>query len=160
MARSKKPTTNEARKRTPKKPADINSLEATRDQAKEDHRLAKQTTKNYNRYVARGKDFLKQLVTSIQERLKADATLPEDEHPYSSSELQELAGAFDVIPNTQSVRALELYITQKCFTEGCGGNTASGIHAGFKRYWDKKSVFIDIYYLLFKDFSNKSSPQS
>ena len=140
MARLKKPAANEGRKWTPKKPTDINTLEATRDQAKEDHRLAKQTTKNYNRYVARGKDFLKQLVTSMQERLKTNTTLPEKEHSYQSSELQELANAFDVIPNTQSVRALELYITQKCFTEGCGGNTASGIHAGFKRYWDKKSV--------------------
>ena len=149
MARLKKPTANEGRKRTPKKPTDINSLEATRDQAKEDHRLAKQTTKNYNRYVARGKDFLKQLVTSMQERLKANTTLPKKERSYQSSELQELANAFDAIPNTQSVRALELYITQKCFTEGCGGNTASGIHAGFKRYWDKKSVLRDIYYLMF-----------
>ena len=138
MARLKNSTAKQGRKRAPKKPADVNTLEATRDQAKEDHRLAKQTTKNYNRYVARGKDFVKELVKAMEGRLKA--TLSKEEHASQSSEIEEMAKAFDETPNNQSVRALELYITQKCFTEGCGGNTASGIHAGFKNFWNKKSI--------------------
>ena len=142
MARLKTSAPNASRRKSaPKSPANVEALEAARDKAKEDHRLAKKTTKNYNRYVARGKDFLRELVRSMEDRLKAITTLSAEERTSQHSDLQILSKAFDETPNTQSVRALELYITQKCFTEGCGGNTASGIHAGFKNFWNKKSIF-------------------
>ena len=52
----------------------------------------------------------------------------------ASEELDVLAHAFENSPNKLSATALELYMTQKCLTEGHGAATAMGIHAAFADY--------------------------
>ena len=146
MAPYKPKTSTKRKEKTPNEPTNIRTLEATRDKAKEDHRLAKQTRKNYNRYVARGRDFLEDLIASMKTQLQANRTMSRGERSRQDQEIHDLSQAFDSTPNVQSVRALELFITEKCFREGCGGNTASGIHAGFKSYWDKTFVLFLSYY--------------
>ncbi|KAK7696317.1 hypothetical protein QCA50_000971 [Cerrena zonata] len=139
----KAPTKQPQRKKPPVKSASsIGALEAARDKGKRDHLLSQRTVEGYNRYVLRGKEFLEVLVASKKAELEAEKSNSEEDRMKQYEELQELSKAFDPSPNTQSVRALELFITEKCFAQGCGGNTASGIHAGFKKLWDK----IDRYY--------------
>lgn len=117
--------------------SNIGALEAARDKGKQDHLLSQRTVEGYNRYVLRGKEFLEALIASKKAELETERSLSDEDRTKQHEELQELSKAFDPSPNTQSVRALELYITEKCFSQGCGGNTASGIHDGFKKLWDK-----------------------
>ena len=142
MARkaSNKTKTTTPRRRNKKQTniSSITNLEAARDQAKRNHLLAEGTTEKYDGYVARGKEFLEELVKSMQEDLKANHNLTEVERATQTQELEHLSQAFNPIPNSQSARALELFITEKCFAQGRGMPTGSGIHAGFKKYWDKK----------------------
>ena len=48
----------------------------------------------------------------------------------------ELEKAFDRPPNRYSAMALEMFLVQKCFTDGLGPSTADGIHGAFAAYWD------------------------
>ncbi|KAF8969697.1 hypothetical protein BDZ97DRAFT_1794723 [Flammula alnicola] len=48
-----------------------------------------------------------------------------------------LEKAFDEpAPNKYSAHALEMFLIQKCFNEGCRKDTANGIHAAFAMLWD------------------------
>ena len=130
-------TTTRKRNRKPTRISNVTTLEATRDQAKRDHLLAEGTTEKYDGYVARGKEFLEELVKSMQGDLEANSNLIEAERALQAQDLERLSQAFNPTPNSQSARALELFITEKCFAQGRGMPTGSGIHAGFKKYWDR-----------------------
>lgn len=131
-------TTSRARTKKPIKISNVATLEATRDQAKRSHLLAPKTTQKYDEYVARGREFLQELVKSIEDDIKTTRNLTKAERTIQLQDLQRLSQAFDPTPNSQSARALELFMTEKCFAQGRGMATASGIHAGFKKYWDRK----------------------
>ena len=131
-------TTPRRRNKKPTKISSVSNLEAARDQAKRNHLLAEGTTEKYDGYVARGKEFLEELVRSMQDDLKANCNITEVERTAQTQELKHLSQAFNPTPNSQSARALELFITEKCFAQGRGMATGSGIHAGFKKYWDRK----------------------
>lgn len=87
----------------------------------------KRTRDNYARYVARGRDFLADLV---KERRKDSAG---DDDGVDTDLLEK---AFDNPPNKYSVLALEWFLTQKCFTEGLGKSTGAGIQGAFADLWD------------------------
>lgn len=77
-----------------------------------------------NGHVARGMAFLKAVVKERQENgeeMMCGLGIPTDE----------LEKAFDKPPNRYSVMALEMFLVQKCFTDGLGESTATGIHGGF-----------------------------
>ena len=89
----------------------------------------KNTNNAYNGHVAQGMAFLKEVVKERQdnrEGIMCSLGIPTDE----------LEKAFDRPPNRYSAMALEMFLVQKCFTDGLGTSTADGIHGAFAAYWD------------------------
>jgi len=77
-----------------------------------------------NGHVARGIGFLKAVVKERKENgeeIICSLGIPTDE----------LEKAFDRPPNRYSAMALEMFLVQKCFTDGLGYSTAVGIHGAF-----------------------------
>lgn len=89
---------------------------------------SKRTQSAYTGYIERGKKFLADL---IKEREKNGEGIV----CAKGIDTKTLSKAFD-IPNKYSTLALELYLTQKCFTEGFGKSTSDGIHGAFTFHWD------------------------
>jgi hypothetical protein len=100
----------------------------------------KNTDSAYNGHRSRGRGFLKNLVAK-REKDEADGLI--DDGICTAI----LAKAFDNgPPNKYSALALEMFIVQKCFNEGCGKDTADGIFSAFAALWDEMYVskqFID-----------------
>ncbi|KAK7684329.1 hypothetical protein QCA50_012653 [Cerrena zonata] len=82
--------------------SNIGALEAARDKGKQDHLLSQRTVEGYNRYVLRGKEFLKALIASKKAELETERSLSDEDRIKQHEELQELSKAFDPSPNTQS----------------------------------------------------------
>lgn len=91
-------------------------------------RQAKRTRSAYAGYVDRGRKFLLDIVRDRREN--GDEGVGKD-----GIDTDLLAKAFET-PNKYSVTALELYLVQKCFTEGFGKSTSDGIHGAFSYLWD------------------------
>jgi hypothetical protein len=108
-------------------------LEEIRNTAKKDYRHAKKTDQQYDGTIARGHAFLSTLVAGKK-------TGFQDIGSDTTADLEALAHAFNKIPNHYSATALELFIVQKCLTEGKGESTAVSIHAAFARQWDQACV--------------------
>jgi hypothetical protein len=108
-------------------------LEEIRNAAKKDYRHAKKTDQQYDGTIARGHAFLSTLVAGKK-------TGFQDIGSDTTADLEALARAFNKIPNHYSATALELFIVQKCLTEGKGESTAVSIHAAFARQWDQACV--------------------
>ena len=83
----------------------------------------------YEGQVKRGKEFLAKCVAE-QRKKGSDADLADG----INTDL--LKKAFDNPPNIHSVDALEMFLSQRCFTDGCTYSTAKSIHAAFADYWD------------------------
>jgi hypothetical protein len=118
------------KKATLKKAVSLPNLKVVQDACLEEFGKSKNTKKAYKGHFARGKAFLKELV----DQKRASGT------DGDCVNADELAKAFDSPPNEYSAMALELYLTQKCFSETCGLSTAQGIHGAFANYWDEMYV--------------------
>jgi hypothetical protein len=108
-------------------------LEEIRNAAKKDFRHAKETDQQYDGTITQGHAFLSTLVAGKK-------TGFQDIGRDTTADLEALAHAFNKIPNHYSATALELFIVQKCLTEGKGESTAVSIHAAFARQWDQACV--------------------
>ncbi|KAF8958352.1 hypothetical protein BDZ97DRAFT_1906545 [Flammula alnicola] len=91
----------------------------------------KNTDAAYQGHLSRAKGFLKNLVVKMKK----------DEELHGPSDggicIAALEKAFDEpAPNKYLAHALEMFLIQKCFNEGCGKDTADGIHAAFAMLWD------------------------
>jgi hypothetical protein len=98
---------------------------------RQDYCKSSRTRKAYAGHISRGKAFLAELVAERQREKKAGVASANDE-----IDTDVLAKAFNNPPNAHSVDALELFLSQKCFKEGCSHSTAEAIHAAFADHWD------------------------
>ena len=55
----------------------------------------------------------------------------------------------DGVPNKYSALALEMFLVQKCFNEGCGKDTADSIHGAFAALWDNMYVNMELNSIMF-----------
>ena len=110
-------------------------IDKIKERAKQQHKHANSTQKNYSAYVDRGQKWLKMHASAAgcgneasqdQETLDGDAY----EDPTFRDALEET-------PNQHSDKALALFISYKCFHENNGQSTCDGIHAAFKKYWEE-----------------------
>ncbi|KDR74440.1 hypothetical protein GALMADRAFT_269329 [Galerina marginata CBS 339.88] len=108
----------------------LHSLRTIREAEVSKYNSVKNTTNAYNGHRSRGKGFLKNLVA----KRKADGDRLNDDGICTTT----LEKAFDDDggPNRYSALALEMFLVQKCFNEGCGKDTADGIHGAFAALWD------------------------
>ena len=113
---------------------DLQGLQAIRKAEVSKYNSVKNTDSAYQGQISRGRGFLKNLVAK-RENDEADG--PIDDGICTAV----LAKAFDNgPPNKYSALALEMFIVQKCFNEGCGKETAEGIHSAFAGLWDNMYV--------------------
>jgi len=119
---------------------DLRGLQGIREAEVSKYSSVKNTDNAYKGYRARGRGFLKNL---IAKRGAEETNGPVDDGICTAV----LAKAFDDgPPNKYSALALEMFIVQKCFNEGCGKDTADGIFSAFAAHWDNMCVnerFID-----------------
>jgi hypothetical protein len=119
----------------------LQGLQAIRKAEVSRYNSVKNTDSAYNGHHSRGRGFLKNLVAK---REKDEADGPIDDGICTAV----LAKAFDNgPPNKYSALALEMFIVQKCFNEGCGKDTADGIFSAFAALWDDmyvRKLFIDL----------------
>lgn len=117
-------------KKRGKTPASFEELQNARMAGKKDFLMAKGTTSKYNSSVTAARAFLKVVCDGKKAGISLDgAGIDLDKDLY--------VRAFEDIPNKYSSDALEMFITQKCFTEGCKESTATGTHAAFAKLWDQ-----------------------
>lgn len=139
MAKGKQSKTfqNSEKSRTKAAPAtalrrkDIASLVSIRDENLKQFGKAKNTRKAYSGYLARGQCWLGQIVEDAREMGLEE---------FEGMSIDGFKAAFDNPPNRHSATALELFLVQKCFTEGLKEGTADGIHAAFTEYWESMCV--------------------
>jgi hypothetical protein len=122
---------------------DLQGLQAIRKAEVSRYNSVKNTDSAYNGHRSRGRGFLKNLVAK-REKDEADGPVDSDDGICTAV----LAKAFDNgPPNKYSALALEMFIVQKCFNEGCGKDTADGIFSAFAALWDDmyvRKLFIDL----------------
>lgn len=124
----KKKSTDKLQTAKASKAATVTSLKETLASSRAQFGRPKKTRENYARYVARGREFLAVLVKERRE-----SGLDESDDGIVTDLLEK---AFEKPPNKFSVVALELFLTQKCFSEGLGKSTAAGIQGAFADLWD------------------------
>jgi hypothetical protein len=128
-----KPTLSRKKKKS--KAVDFAQIQDIRDQEKEAHLRAKNTTISYGGHYKRGLRFLAELTSSLRQTMQTPGkTQPlwRLEHDF---DINKFENAFQGRPNKYSAIALESYLVEKCLNQGLGTSTAGGIHAAFKRYW-------------------------
>ena len=120
---------------------DLQALQAIRKVEVSKYNSVKNTDSAYTGHRSRGRSFLKDLVAKREED-EAEGTI--DDGICTAV----LAKAFDNgPPNKYSALALEMFIVQKCYGEGCGESTADGISSAFAALWDfmyVRKLFIDL----------------
>ena len=120
---------------------DLQGLQAIRKAEVSRYNSVKNTDSAYNGQCSQGRDFLKNLIVKRQKD-EADGLIDDG----ICTDI--LAKAFDNgPPNKYSALALELFIVQKCFNEGCRKDTVDGISSAFAALWDDMYVsklFIDL----------------
>ena len=120
---------------------DLQGLQAIRKAEVSRYNSVKNTDSAYNGQRSWGRGFLKNLIAKRQKD-EADGLIDDG----ICTDI--LAKAFDNgPPNKYSALALELFIIQKCFNEGCGKDTADGIFSAFAALWDDmyvRKLFIDL----------------
>ena len=107
---------------------DVAALKEASAKNRQDFCKSKRTREAYQGHVARGMEFLASCITERKEK-----GIDSNSDGISTNILEK---AFKNPPNGHSVDALELFLSQKCFKEGCGYSTAEAIHAAFADYWD------------------------
>ena len=107
----------------------VAGLKAATAKNREEYCKSSCTHEAYQGQVKRGKEFLARCIAE-QRKKGCDADLADG----VNTDL--LEKAFDNPPNIHSVDALEMFLSQRCFTEGLAYSTAELIHAAFANYWD------------------------
>lgn len=123
---------NGKQKKTKGATASLEALQKNKSTARAKYSQGQRTSTSYAGYLQRGRNFLADIV---QERCEKEAAEPGWVCP-EGIDTDVLRKAFDNPPNKHSVYALELFLVQKCMTEGWGKSTGEGIHGAFAKYWD------------------------
>ena len=116
------------KKKTQVQSASLAALQKTQNIQVKEYSAVNNTDRAYGGHVNRGKKFLGTVVAEKMQRVEdvcAEGIVSE-----------ELAKAFDKPLNHYATMAIEMFMVQKCFTEGLGKCTAMGIHGGFAAYRD------------------------
>jgi uncharacterized coiled-coil DUF342 family protein len=129
MARNSANKNQTRKKKSQSATSSLKTLQNLRNEKVNEFSTVKNTNDAYNGYVARGVGFLKAVV---KERMENG----EETMCGLGISTDELKKAFDRPPNRYSAMALEMFLVQKCFTDGLGSSTADGIHGAFAAYWD------------------------
>ncbi|KAG1789049.1 uncharacterized protein HD556DRAFT_1311616 [Suillus plorans] len=105
------------------------AIDKIKERAKQQHKHANSTRKNYGSYVDRGQKWLK---------VHASATGCGDEESHNDDAYEDATfrDALEQIPNQHSDKALALFISYKYFHENNGQSTCDGIYAAFKKAGD------------------------
>jgi hypothetical protein len=111
--------------------AGVAALKRMAAENKERYGRSQRTRENYARYLSQGKEFLEHTVSDRRE------PEPGSEAPDDGIDTDLLAKAFDDPPNIHSVDALELFLADKCFHQGCGKSVADVVQAAFADYWSR-----------------------
>jgi hypothetical protein len=128
---------------------DLQGLQGIREAEVSKYNRVKNTESAYNGQRSRGRGFLKNLITK-REKDEANGSINDG----ICTAL--LAKAFDDgPPNKYSALALEMFIVQKCFNEGCGKDTAFAISSAFAELWDNMYVNKDLLIQIFADLEQR-----
>src|SRR5277367_319699 len=128
-----RPTFSTHKKKSRSATSSLKTLQKLRTEKVKEFSTVKNTDNAYHGHVARGLQFLKEVVKERQENGEGIVC-------GLGILTAELEKAFDNPPNKYSAVALEMFLVQKCFTDGLGSSTADGIHGAFAAYWDTMSV--------------------
>lgn len=96
----------------------------------------KNTSSAYDGHCAHGRAFLQGVVVKRKE--DESITGPNDDGICTA---QPEKAFNDTAPNQYSALALEMFLVQKCYNEGCGKDTADGIYSAFAALWDQMYAF-------------------
>ena len=113
--------------------ADVAALKKIAAENKERWGRSQRTRENYARYLSQGKEFLARTVAERRYNGEGSHGLA----PTDGIDTDLLATAFESPPNIHSVDALELFLADKCFREGCGKSVADVAQAAFADYWSQ-----------------------
>ena len=117
-------------KKTSIAPDNLKDLQGIREMEVSKYNKVKNMDSAYSGQCSRGRGFLKNL---IAKRQQDKINGPNDDGICTAT----LEKAFnDGAPNKYSALALEMFLVQKCFNEGCGKDTADSIHGAFAELWD------------------------
>ena len=136
-------------------PDNLKGLQGIRESEVSKYNKVKNTDSAYSGQRSRGRGFLKNL---IAKRRQDDTNNGPNDDGICTAILER---AFDDgAPNKYSALALEMFLVQKCFNEGCGKDTADSIHGAFAALWDNvyvsKCTQLE---LCFTDFKNRDGGQ-
>ena len=122
----------------------LEELEKGRREIIQKHIYSDNTRAKYDGNVGRGREFLERICNLNQNKFEIgqredDATaFPAEYTGFSSSMSDPLFRlAFTGCPNQYSPDALEMFMTQKCFTKKKSKSMAEEIYFAFKQYWDQ-----------------------
>jgi hypothetical protein len=104
----------------------------------------KNTDSAYSGQRSRGRGFLKNLVAK---RGQDEINNGPNDNGICTAILEKAFN--DGAPNKYSALALEMFLVQKCFNEGCGKDTADSIHSAFAELWDNMYVGKELYSIVF-----------
>ncbi|KAF8815376.1 hypothetical protein BYT27DRAFT_7225429 [Phlegmacium glaucopus] len=113
----------------------------------------KNTDSAYNGHITQGMQFLKDIVKERRENreeIVCSLGVPTDE----------LERVFDKPPNWYSAMAIEMFMVQKCFTDGLGSSTVDGIHGAFASYWGAIAPAVRLVLQAVKTQARFSQPES
>lgn len=117
----------------------ITELDRIKQESKKQHGSSAKTVVNYHGYIARGKQWLEEVLKGSQNQNVFDCPRGTPESGVNGKwkwTTDDLVHAFDSKPTRASPWALAGFLTFKCFQENRGASTADGVHAAFKKYWD------------------------
>jgi hypothetical protein len=129
-------------KKTNIEPDNLKGLQEIRESEVSKYNTVKNTDSAYSGQRSRGRGFLKNL---IAKREQDEINNGPNNDGICTAILEK---AFDDgAPNKYSALALEMFLVQKCYNEGCGKDTAYSIHSAFAALWDDMYVGKYIFFL-------------
>ncbi len=95
---------------------------------------SKNTSDAYAGYVKQAQQWVSQVINTA--RSAGESTLLDIDDNGRPIKCKEFALVFEKPPNRHSAHALELFLVQKCVTEGNGKSTCDSIYSALKKYWE------------------------
>ena len=131
-------------KKTCIEPDNLKGLQEIRESEVSKYNKVKNMDSAYSGQCSRGRGFLKNL---IAKRKQDEINNGPNDDGICTVMLEK---AFDDgVPNKYSALALEMFLVQKCFNEGCGKDTADSIHGAFAAFWDNMYVNMELNSIMF-----------
>ncbi|PSR73100.1 hypothetical protein PHLCEN_2v11047 [Hermanssonia centrifuga] len=118
--------------KTKNSPSSLGALRAAADAGKKEWMYSKNTSEAYAGYVKRAQQWVLQVVGAT--RSAGESTLLDIDDNGKPIKCDEFALVFENPPNRHSAHALELFLVQKCVTEGNGKSTDNDTYRGSYRY--------------------------